>query len=356
MSLLTLMAVMAAVMHGGLQANDDLVLRRAEPPPLGEIVSLDEQGAVVRSATRGPVLVPWWRVLSVKGEWADEALPFTEVADLSWRADIRRARGDTVTAEPMYERLLSLLGESNGPVRVRALEGLLRCQLERGAVSLSLMTWTAWIDAAEFAPVAPVYIRRGSQEERLTSPATVLLPELPPIWEDGEEARFFALQSRDSSRLTKGQILEALYRAAARTAAGLPAEMAEVASVDPDVLFVRDIVHAQSVDRELSRSARDRLLSRLEEQTSGWQEAWIRVAVGRSLLQEDELIDRDRGLVQLMHVPARSVIVAPDLVGVALRDVLAEAQKRNDLEMQQVISEELRRLESVLYTRLESQP
>lgn len=352
---MTFLGLIAAVAIGGLHTSDDLVLRRAEPPPLGDIVSIDEQGVVVGTASRGPVLVPWWRVLSVKGEWADEAVPYSEVADLSWRADIRRARGDTITAEPMYERLIALLGESNGPVRVRALEGLLNCQIERGAVSLSLMTWSAWIDAAESPTQTPVYIRRGSQEERSTSAATALLPELPPIWEDGEEARFFALQGSNSSGRSKGQVLEALYRSAARTAVGLPAEMPDVDSADPDVLFVRDIVHAQSTNRELSRSAREHLLSRLDDPLSGWHEAWIRVAVGRSLLQENELVDRDRGLVQLMHVPARSVIVAPGLVGVALRDVLAEAEKRNDTELQTIISEELRRLESVLYTRLESQ-
>jgi hypothetical protein len=223
-------------------------------------------------------------------------------------------------------------------------------------VSLSLWTWTAWVDANEQPHETPVYIRRGRQEDRLISSVTTLLPELPPIWEDGEEARFFALQNTDLSLETKGRMLEALYRAAARTAVGLPVEMPEITTTDPDVLFVRDIVHAQAVDLTLSRPARAKLLQRLEEEPSAWQDAWIRVAVGRSLLREDDLVERERGLVQLMHVPARSVIVAPRLVGVALRDVMAEAQRRNDSELQQIISEELRRLESVLDTRLESQP
>lgn len=326
-----------------------LVLRHGEPPPVGDVVSVGPQGVAVGSQAVTPVLVPWARVLTVEGYAGD----YAELADLAWRAPLRVLRGDTLTAEPMYERLLTLLGEDTGPTTAAAWFGLMRCQQERGADDLAVMSWARWVDAkADDGPLA-IYRARTTgrsrdREDQITQPAGPLLVELAPVWPRSTEPTVLAT-SEPGSLATRGGLLLAWYRSAARNASGLTPEFPEVesgaASNDPSVEFVRECVLAQSNDRPRSRDAREKLLRRLESETSDWTQAWAHASIGRSLVREQDLSLRELGVVHLLQVPALWGVVTPGLARIALADAARTLESMGDARGREAVEAELRRLQ-----------
>lgn len=361
--------VLAVVVQSAI-AQDALRLRRAEPAPVGQVQQVGPQGVVVGSSAVAPVLVPWARVLEVGGEWRGRAASYREIADLAWRADLRLARGDTHSAETMYERLLELLGTSQGPTTLAALGGLMHCQLDRGARPLALETWSRWVDAAGSQPGTAVYRRRGgAAAEEPAHAGSPLLPDLPPLWLDEDDTRLFAaLQQEDTLNASdqpdppgsKGAQLLMLYRLAAQIALGqeppMPTLSGLAASEDPEVRLVYDLVAAQHPARETSRPARVGLEQRLESGVPAWQEAWIRVALGRSLVAEDEIELRERGVVHLLHVPSRLGVVSAGLVRVALSDAAAALETMGDERARAVVLNELRRVNEQMMLQEESVP
>lgn len=61
-----------------------------------------------------------------------------------------------------------------------------------------------------------------------------------------------------------------------------------------------------------------------------WQEAWCRLGLGRSLLREPEAALRRRGLVHLLHVPARFGDALPTLAALALDEAAVELERMGD--------------------------
>ncbi len=346
--------LLALVLVAGSACAQGVVLRRSEPPPVGEVVSMDMQGVTVGSGSVSPVLVPWGRVLSVDGGGS-----FDEIADLAWRAPLRVARGDTLTAEPMFERLVALLGESNGPTTAEALWGLMVCQRARGADALAVQTWSAWTDASSHRSQTPVYQPRGSGRnegsELDQAFLGVLIATMPPIWPGSAEPSLLATQEIGAIQ-SRGDLLLAWYRSSARLAAGLPAEFPEVTSSDPAVLLVRDLVLAQSGQPRDARPARDRLLDRLDGLRSSWASAWIHAAVGRSLIAEPDRSAQELGVVHLLHVPAQWSVVTPGLARTSLADAAGMLEQFGDTPGQEAIEAELRRLRLASHSQQESVP
>jgi len=330
-------------------ASAQLVLRHGEPSPVGDVVSVSPQGVAVGSQAVAPVLVPWARVLKAEGYVGD----YAELADLAWRAPLRVARDDTLTAEPMFERLLALLGEDTGPTTTAAWFGLMRCQQARGANDLAIMSWSRWVDAKADAGSLAIYRARSTGRNRaridqITQPAGPLLVELAPVWPRSAEPTVLAT-SEQGSITTRGGLLLAWYRSAARIAAGLTPEFPETssdaASNDPSVQFVRECVLAQSNDRPRSRDAREKLVRRLESETSDWTQAWAHAAIGRSLIREQDRAQRELGVVHLLHVPAQWGVVTPGLARITLADAARTLESLGDSRGREAVEAELRRVQ-----------
>ncbi len=348
----------------GAACAQQVELRSGQMRPAGEVLAITVEGVLLGEAGQPEIIVPWAEVRSTSAEANDQ---WKEVADLAWRAELRLKRGDTVTAEPMFERLLVLLDQhrttssqstdsaSNGgigqgpmPTTERALRGLMECQLARGARDRAIVTWSEWLTASQAGTGdLRVHERDGSWEGAgdhlgLLQFHGDFVHRLGPFWMTSDEPPMFAAQPVAEGTTLGGSML-AWYRSAARQAAGLTPEYPEARATHPGVLFVRDLVLAQAADSGLRQSARSRLEQRLEEEAGQWPTAWLHMAIGRSLLSEPDRGERDRGLVHLLRVPAAWAVGSPELAELALREVAHHLGVMGELDAQQVVESELRR-------------
>jgi hypothetical protein len=70
--------------------------------------------------------------------------------------------------------------------------------------------------------------------------------------------------------------------------------------------------------------------SELAQLAPQWEEAWCRVAIGRSLLRETDIREQRMGLVAMLHVPARFGDQLPALSALVLTEVAAELERMGD--------------------------
>lgn len=338
--MISLLAVASAV-----RAQDKVVLRHGEPSPAGNVLSAGTQGVRV-STNQGSLLVPWSSVLRVEGGSIDVE-PYSEIADLAWRAPLRLGRGDPITSEPMFERLLFLLNDETGPTTRSALSGLMKCQLSRGARDLAVMTWGRWVDASIFATDENVYRPSSDDEYAWHASSSMasgsLAIEIAPFWaKDGQVSLLAEIDP--PAGVTRGELLLGWFRSASRVASSLPPEFPEQSSTDATVLLVRDIVLAQAGPQDLARSARGRLIDRLQTTPANdWISSWLHMAIGRALIAERELGQRQLGVVHLLHVPAEWSAVTPDLARLALADAAATLESMGDQQGSDALLAELRR-------------
>jgi hypothetical protein len=338
--------LLAAVACAALvQAGAELVLRGQEPAPSGGVVEVSVDGVVVASAVTAPVVIGWDRVREVSGEHAEEAAAFAELADMAWRARIRLERGDVPAAEPLFERLFVTYQHRAGPTAATVCEGLLRCRLRRNAHTLAVGAWLAWLHARSADSGPQWYQRRGAPPEgggfRIDG-ATGLLPDLPPIWIDLPAVRAFAKTPLESSGLgAREQELAALYVHAARLAGGGDAPLPRVSSADPGVRLVEDIVAAQGASEEERVAGRRAIEARLRAEPTGWEDAWLRTAMGRSLLTHTQPEERQRGIIELLRVRVLHERDCPYMAGLALAHAAVAVLNAGDAAGATVLRREL---------------
>lgn len=305
------------------QDDGDTIERRgAEPAIVGRITVADESGVYVRSAQGATHFVPWDRVRRVVTDRPEVGLDrWLDTAETLWRARSRVERNDTTLAEPLLERLFERYRGQTHETALVVAEGLLRCRLVRGANAAAVIPalevgrlHRAGVETASYAMLRPVI-----DEE------TSLCPELAPAW----------LNSRalDKLRRDLGEygaegdpIIAALaegYLQAVRRQVGVEAlagsgEPDESAPPEhPGVQLLMRCAACGAEDAQRRQAARDVL--RLELPTMPpWAEAWARFALGTSLLREDGVGRRQRGLLDLVHLPARFGRSHPYLAGLAL--------------------------------------
>lgn len=303
----------------------------------GEAVGVSSAGVRVRDGV-SEYVIGWDRIARVEGALAGEASGFEGLAGEAWRARTRLERGDAVAAEPLYEELFERLGETDGPTALSICEGLLRCRLWRGAHALALGPWLNWVRlAGEEAGEA----RAGSMgDSRRRVWAMALLPvldertglvtSLPPVWLSGPSVRGLVAgatpmlgEGAEGPGIEKARALGALYLHAARYEGGdrrAAPVIEEGLGRDEGVGLVRDIVLARAGDAGQREAGRAGLRARLAGELAGWEEAWCRVGLGRSLLVEGDEGSVMAGVVELMHLPARFGDEQPYLTGVALAE------------------------------------
>lgn len=146
---MTRLAAAAAVALLATAAVAQVELRRGEPPPAGQVASVNELGVTIRQEqdSAPPVLtiISWDHVRAVAGEHAQEAASLADTADRIWRARTRIERGDWRLGEPLFERLFAEYGTLNGPTSAVIAEGLLRCRLRRGAQAAAVGPWISLV-------------------------------------------------------------------------------------------------------------------------------------------------------------------------------------------------------------------
>lgn len=308
----------------------------------GQAVAISPAGVLTRNGG-AEFTLGWDRVAAVEGTLAAQAAPYQDLARKAWRARTRLERGDAVAAEPLYEDLFAHLSQTDGPTALAICEGLLRCRLWRGAHALALSPWLQWVRLQHDESASGTAGRSEADASgRIWAMAllpiidepTGLVVSLPPVWLSGPSVR--ALVARptplveesadDGPGVARARALAALYLHAARYEGGersAAPEPGDALRRDPGVALVADVVLARTGDAAQRTTARAALRTRLATELPGWQEAWCRVGLGRSLLIEPDPAAAMEGVVELMHLPARFGQEQPYLTGVALAEAAA---------------------------------
>lgn len=281
-----------------------------------------------------PRIIGWDGVKRIHGDLAENAAPFEELADMAWRARLRLARSDIRLATPLFEELYRTYRGRNGPTALMVAEGLVRCRVWHGDIADAVDPWLeavrlreAGVSMAGDPPLAPVL-----------DPRTALVGALPPIFLDDVVL--------PDSGPTELEGLSGFLRQQYRRAASLPIS-ADVQAPDVDgARFVKHLVDAQRGNAAEREAARFVLESALDDNADTWREAWSRVAIGRSLLREDDPGLRTAGLFHLLHLPARFSQAQPYLSGIALAEVSLELARRGDAASADRLRTEITRLGS----------
>lgn len=329
------------------QAESTAVLRGVPPATPPTVVAFDQDGVTIRGVNAPERRESWDRVERIDGAMAAQAGAFANVAETAWRARTRLERGDAVAAEAYYEELFKTYAGRSGPTPAAVAEGLLRCRLRRGAHGAAIGAWLAWVEAG--APVkeyaAAANARDIPDSSLFIDPETGLTPLLPPVWVNTPATQALARGDLFPKNATTGKsifgverpdtkagILAAWYLRAAQFEAGLAMIEPPASNPDPAIALVANIVMARTGDAEPRRAARQWLRSRLSASPPVWQEAWIRVAIGRSLLQDTAAADDEAllGVAELLHLPARLERSNPYLTGVALAEAAVALRRFSD--------------------------
>lgn len=366
-----------------LTASTQVTLRGGEATPAGEIVAVDAGGVwlgppapapaapqqndpagstrrSLDAPTAAPVLViPWDRIKTVSGQFAAQAASFHDAAELAWRARTRLERSDFPAAEPLFEKLfVEQFRSQTGPTAAVVDEGLLRCRIHRAAHAASIEPWLALLRTGN-VQTAPVLHANWAAESGLApiiDPQSGLCPGLPPMWlawksVDTVSVPPVSLKPGDKPTQVDARVqaLGDLYTQAAKFELGQPATLPELATNDPGVNFVWQIVAARIGNPDQRDAARKLLTDRLAKsaasaasaQLPAWQEAWCHAAIGRSLLREDSGDTKRLGVVELLNLPARYSHAHPYLAGLALAEASATLRTLGDTAGADVLAAEL---------------
>jgi len=318
---------------------------------IGGIVETAGPGGIVVVAGEGPAFE---RIVISLDQVPTQTLgalnlpPALEQAAVElWRARVRIERCDFQAAEPVLERLAPAMVGAGGPTGALVAEGLLTCRLAREARSPALFAWLGWLrivrsgpglpDAPAGSLVAPPTVAatawEGGRLQRLVGARPVdsasgLVPALPPIWIPGASTDALASSADwDSFNALPGETadavseLAALYRAAALAESGQTVALPARVSAFEGTRLVRDIVAGRIGDETARAAARESMAARSgAPETARWIEAWCRAGVGRSLVVEPDPTTRRRGVLELLHLPARFSRDQHHLAGIALAE------------------------------------
>lgn len=350
-------------------AAGQVELRGVAEPVAGVVTSVGPEGVTLAAAAQTPlgsgVLIGWDVVRAVEGpEGGGEQ--WETVGTEVWRARARLERGDWAAAEPLLERLSKAYRGTAGPTAAVVHEGLLRCRLRRGAQGAAVWAWLDWTWAVDRSPVpASEWIGGKTSLPPVLDGATGLVPGLPPIWVGGASMSAVA-SSEEWTRLIEGARraggsdvvadLAALYRHAAAFEAGQSGPVPAVRAGHDGVALVAQIVTARTGDAAARAEARALLSRRIvgaagspgrsgaqAPATEPWIEAWCRAGLGRSLVLEQDVALRRKGVRELLHVPARFADEHPYLAGVCLAEAAVAMSEMGETDAAAALAGELRR-------------
>ncbi len=283
-------------------------------------------------------LLHWGEVKRIEGESADEASRFSGVSDSIWRGGARLARDDYTGAAPLFRDALDSLDESFGYSRLIAASGLARCAVLEGDLGIAARSWTEVLAISrqiwgQIEGEGAFLLHFDTQ--------TGLSQQIAPIWLGNGSTRLFLDEGAPSTVAAAGDdvvlTLDRLYRAAAAFESERDAGIAPDEGVPPPPDSQADLpgvelvwlsVSSRAGNRVQREAARARMTELVEDAPGDWREAWLRTALGRSLLRERLEDERDAGLIHLLHVPSRFASTQPYLAGVALAEIALEMESK----------------------------
>ena len=303
--------------------------RGGEPPLQGEVTEVSDAGVTVRSDLGATHFVPWDRVRRVASRAFESDIErYRETSIMLWRARSRIERNDAALAEPLFERLFETYRGRTHETALVVAEGLLRCRLARGEQTLAL------IPALETARLRRAGVETVSYNSlpEIMNDAAALCEVLPPLW---AESRLLERLYRELGeyRAQDDEVIDAiarLYRESIRRVLEVDDESrltASAASSLPEhngVDLLRGILAIREQSRTKFLAAPDRL--------SGFAHAWMRFFVGKSLLAESGVVRKQRGMMNMLYVPARFGDSQKLLAGAALQIVSSALESSGQVE------------------------
>ncbi|HLP84676.1 MAG TPA: hypothetical protein VK157_10035 [Phycisphaerales bacterium] len=309
-------------------ATSVLTLRDGATPPTLLVREVTADGMVLvagESETAQTQLITWDKIANVQGSWREKAAPYREMATDLWRARVRLERGDALGAEPLLEKHVAAFEGRSGPLAATFWSGVLRCRVSRQAQSAAIVAWNGVVRAGQGEVIFASRAKAGdeSRDTAIIDAGTSLAPQLAPIFLPTPALQIVA-QSPPRGVETRADRLMQLYVLAAEFELGRKVTIPAREDGDAALALTWDVVAARVGDDAIKVTAKKNLQARLKaDEPPRWQEAWVRVALGRLMLASAETEERHLGMAMLLHVPARLADAHPYLAGVALAEVSA---------------------------------
>jgi hypothetical protein len=317
-AVLVFCALAQVELHGGVTLSDP-------------VVEVSIEGVLVGG--EAPRTIGWDRARRVLGEHALDAEPFSVIAQQAWRARLRLARGDFALAEPLFADLFETYRNLDGPTALVVAEGLMRCRLARGDSAGAIEAW-----------LVALRLRRAGQRlvgeppiPPLIDEDTGLVPTLAPIFSEERTETPMWLGATDGD-------IQTLARWYASALAGAPAPEFDAETASAGVMLVAYVVWSQSERPAERTQAQGWLRSQLKNagDAEDWREAWLRCALGLSLLADADEAIAEEALVHLSHLPARFRAEQPALTAVSLAAMIAYFDAHGGVEEAHALADDLR--------------
>jgi hypothetical protein len=332
----------------GQTANASLVLRDGAMPPAMLVREVTADGVVLvdgENESAATQLVTWDRIASVKGNWSERAEPYRVMATDLWRARVRLERGDALGAEALLEKHLDAFVGRRGPLAAMVWSGVLRCRVSRQAQSAAVVAWAGVVRAGEGEVTFAGRTKAGDElrNTAIIDGGTGLAPQLAPIFLPTPSLQIVA-QAMPRTAETRADKLLVMYASAADFELGRKVTLPARDDGDVALALTWDVVAARVGDDATKDNARANLERRLvTNESPRWQEAWVRVALGRLMIASKEAEERRLGMAMLLHVPARLADAHPFLAGVALAEVSAALGREGNVETARAVLSRLQR-------------
>ena len=287
----------------------------SDQPIVGEIVSFGPQGIGLREeGSVLPMQIAWYEFRSVEPT-RPEIEAYQSQAITAWRAHTRRQRGDLSSALPNYETLRRQYLWYHGKQSEEVSLGLAQCLIDAGRRNEAVLPMLSWFVAAEsHAPGV-------TNGESMIDDQALLMPALPPVFTTSQRHAGLG-DLPDSSLLTdRERLLYAEYAMVFGQGLASESQLDEIEQLrralrarDAGTILVEQMVFAQAhPDPSKRQAARDALSRRTRTQRNSWLEVWSRLGLGAALLRDDDPNEKERGVIELLHVVTRLSAVDPGL-------------------------------------------
>jgi hypothetical protein len=312
-------------------AADVLHLRDGEASARGQVVKISEHGVQFRTTTGQTIARSWDRVRAIDMDSPPSTLDrYLELAEDIWRARSRLQRGDAALAEPLYDRLFPHYQGQTHETALIVAEGLLRCRMARHDTALAL------VPALEVTRLmrAGISTDRYDTLPRIMDPASQLCIHIPPVWmaTANTTAILIAMEQFDTHDDDVVAAMLALYMLSLNESLTYVEDLQLDRDTwrHPGVRLLRDLIGCHSSRQSQREAARDRLLRDLPSMDD-WAQAWTHYVLGVSLLDDSDSLER-LGAVHLSHVPARFAQHQPYLAGMAVVQLIEQAERGGNMD------------------------
>lgn len=285
----------------------------------GVFLGVDEQGLAIRVGDEIiPQVIPWYDIKAVE-PMPTGARAFQPASDLAWRAHQRLIRGDLAGAEKLYIQLESKYLWKNGPQSLDVALGLFLCRIDRGDRVSAIAPAVAWfaMDTQSSQDAASLGFDSGYR----------LFRQLPPVFA-ATDSQSLNIQDVDDQHIRAKIIAESYRIANDRASFHTPVAKENLKSVlrlaqslhsnDPGVDLIIEMLICQThPDIDRRDAARKKLSNKIRSTDSTWIEAWARLAIGNSLINEERPVLNEKGVIELIHIIVRMNEEHPNLAVLA---------------------------------------